>query len=195
MIEDCTAIILAGGESKRMGEDKAALILDGKQLLQHVIDILKPLFDHIVVSVRKPIGACEYPQFCDDSHDKGPMMGVAASLQQVKTNWVFVVAVDMPFISPDLIRFLAGLRAEKQVIVPMVNGFEQPLLAYYHKSCLPMMQQQIAGGNRSLRDLIAAVDRLIVKKDEIERFDEKMMSFYDLDCQEDLKYAKKHIGK
>ncbi len=54
MIEDCTAIILAGGESSRMGRDKATLPINGKPLLQSVIDTVQPLFAHTLVSVREP---------------------------------------------------------------------------------------------------------------------------------------------
>jgi len=195
MIKDCTAVILAGGESKRMGQDKASILLADKSLLQHAIDTVKPLFEDVVISVREPIATCAYPQLYDAHEQRAPLMGVVAALQQVKTNWVFVMAVDMPFISPDLIRFLATLREHKQAVVPMVDGFEQPLLAYYHQGCLHAMQQQIDAGDRSFRTLMGALDSIIVKQRELARLDKKMISFYDLDYPKDLKYAEKIVEK
>jgi len=195
MIEDCTAIILAGGESKRMGQDKAWLELAGESLLNRAIENLKPLFEHIIISVREPQAGISLPQICDADEACGPIMGIRRILEKVDTNWVFVVAVDMPFISADLVRFLAKKRADKQVVAPMIDEHVQPLLAYYAKGCLPAMQQQIADNHRSLRRLIDRVDSLIVQKDELERFDVNLMSFLDLDSLKDLKYAENIIKK
>ena len=111
------------------------------------------------------------------------------------TNWVFVMAVDMPFISADLIRFLSKKRAGKQVIAPMIDEHVQPLLAYYAKACLPAMQQQIAGNHRSLRRLIGSVDSLIVQKDELKRFDANLMSFLDVDSPKDMKNVENIMKK
>jgi len=195
MIEDCTAIILAGGESKRMGQDKASIVLAGESLLNRAIANLQPLFDHIMISVREPQADILLPQICDADRRRAPMMGITTALDKVETNWVFVVAVDMPFISADLIRFLAKKREGKQVVVPMIDEHVQPLFAYYAKVCLPAMQQQIADGNRSLRRFIDGVDSVIVPKEALEPFDSSLMSFLDLDSLKDLEYAENLLKK
>ncbi|HID36156.1 MAG TPA: molybdenum cofactor guanylyltransferase [Ghiorsea sp.] len=189
MIEDCTAIILAGGESKRMGQDKASVKLAGKTLLARAIANLQPLFEDIIISVREPIKDVGLPQLCDVGQDRAPMMGIYRTLDEVKTNWVFVVAVDMPFVSADLVKGLANKRGNHQLVAPMFDGHVQPLFAYYAKGCLPVMQQQISDNQRSLRRLIERMDSLIVQKDELETFDAKLLSFLDLDSQHELEYA------
>jgi len=197
MIENCTAVILAGGESKRMGQDKAQVMLAGATLLQRAVDILTPLFADVVMSVREPIADCGLPQYCDVGDGHGPLIGVSTALQQVKTDWVFVMAVDMPFVSRDLIVALADKRGGRgrQAVVPFVNGYLQPLLAYYAQSCLPVMQQKRADGERSLRRVIECLDRIIVKECDLKVLDEKVISFLDLDSQKELKYARKRLEK
>ena len=195
MIEDCTAIILAGGESKRMGQDKASIVLAGESLLNRAIANLQPLFDHIIISVREPQTGISLPQICDKNTKRAPMVGIATALDKIETNWVFVVAVDMPFISADLIRFLAKKRGNKQVVVPMIDEHLQPLFAYYAKACLPAMQQQIVAGNRSLRRFIDGLDSVIVPKEALEPFDSSLVSFLDLDSLKDLEYAENLLKK
>ncbi|MDQ6956443.1 MAG: molybdenum cofactor guanylyltransferase [Mariprofundaceae bacterium] len=186
MIEDCTAIILAGGESKRMGQDKASVILAGKSLLARAVDNLQPLFERTIISVREPIKGIALPQLCDVGEERGPMMGICQALNEVETNWVFVMAVDMPFVSADLVKGLANKRGTHQMVVPMIDDHVQPLFAYYTKGCLPVMQQQINDGQRSLRRLIERVDSLIVQKDELAGFDVNLLSFLDLDSPKDI---------
>ncbi len=195
MIKDCTAIILAGGESKRMGQDKATMMFDGEPLLHRAIRQLNPLFEQILISVRKPIKGCILPQLCDDTEAKAPIVGVHRALQEVKTNWVFVLAVDMPFVSTDLIIGLASLRAKQQAIVPIVSAHLQPLCAYYAKSCAALMQAHIDAEQRSLRRLIGCLERSIVPQGVWEAFDPDALHFLDIDCLNDLEQAKKHLQK
>src|SRR5512145_660039 len=125
MIENCTALILAGGESRRMGQDKASLVLDGRTLLQNVAATLQPLFDEVIVSVRQPRSDTGLPQVCDAPGQVGPLAGLAAGLERASHSWLFAAACDMPFITPPLIEYLARQRADWQAVVPMVGGYPQ----------------------------------------------------------------------
>ncbi len=100
MIEDCTAIILAGGDSQRMGSDKANLLLGEQTLLQRVIATMQQVFPHVIVSVRQPRPEIDLPQVCDEQSGGGPLAGLAAGLGHIATPWAFVVACDMPFVEP-----------------------------------------------------------------------------------------------
>ncbi len=99
MIADCTAIIMAGGDSRRMGQDKANVMLGSRTLLQSVIATLQPLFAEIIISVRQPRAEIGLVQVCDDPSHSGPLAGLFAGLERATTSWVFAVACDMPFIS------------------------------------------------------------------------------------------------
>ena len=130
MIADCTAVILAGGESKRMGQDKARLVLDGQTLLQHVIATMQQVFPHVILSVSEPRPEIELLQVCDDPSVHGPLAGVLAALDHVTTQWAFIIACDMPFVQPSLIVLLSQYRQTCQAVVPVVHGHPQPLAAF-----------------------------------------------------------------
>ncbi|MDO8989584.1 MAG: molybdenum cofactor guanylyltransferase [Sideroxyarcus sp.] len=112
MIEDSIAVVMAGGDSRRMGQDKANLQLGERTLLQSVAATLQPLFSEVFVSVRQPRSGIALPQICDDPAHTGPLAGLAAALEHAATPWVFVVACDMPFITAAVIEHLAGLRVK-----------------------------------------------------------------------------------
>jgi molybdopterin-guanine dinucleotide biosynthesis protein A len=122
MIEGCTAIVMAGGDSRRMGTDKAGLLLDGQTLLQSVIATMQQLFPQVIVSVRQPRAGIDLPQVCDEQPDGGPLAGLVASLGQITTPWAFMVACDMPFVVPEVVELLAGYRFNPPSIPPCQGG-------------------------------------------------------------------------
>jgi len=189
MIADCTAIILAGGASKRMGRDKASLSVNGETLLQSVIARVQPLFVHTSISVRQPRADVLLPQICDTQADGGPLVGLISALEKITTPWVFMVACDMPFVVPALIEQLASLRADHQAVIPVVDEHAQPLAAFYARSCLPVLQQSLASGNKSLLGAMKTFDVRYVAADELVQFDPQLRSFFDLDTPQDVALA------
>lgn len=189
MIADCTVIILAGGESKRMGRDKAALPFNGETLLQSVIASVQPLFAQTLVSVREKRPDVALPQICDMQSDGGPLVGLISALEKVATPWAFVVACDMPFVAPALIAHLASLRENHQAVVPQINGQAQPLAAFYARSALPLLQSSLASGNKSLIGALKTLDVRYVAAEELVQFDPQLNSFFDLDTPQDLALA------
>jgi molybdopterin-guanine dinucleotide biosynthesis protein A len=191
MIEDCTALILAGGDSRRMGQDKAGLVLDGRTLLEHVTAAMREVFPKVIVSVRQLRAGVDAPQVCDEVEASGPLAGLIAGLTQVDTPWVFAVACDMPFITPAVVKGLAALRATHRAVVPVVDGHPQPLAAFYAAAALPLMRANLAAGERSLRRLLEKLDVCYVNEKELRAFDPALRSFFDLDTPQDFQAAKK----
>ncbi len=189
MIEDCTAIILAGGESSRMGHDKAMLPFGGQTLLQRVIATVQPIFPYTLLSVREPRAGIRLQQVCDTQADAGPLAGLVSALEKVSTPWAFVVACDMPFVSPSVIERLAALRGTHQAVVPIVSGHTQPLLAFYAHSCLPQLREKLAGGDRRLTGALKTLDVRYVEADELLSSDPQLRSFIDLDTPQDVALA------
>ncbi len=188
MIPDCTALILAGGESRRMGQDKANLLLGEQTLLQRVSDIVHPLFTGVIVSVREPRLGCDLPQVCDDPSHAGPLAGLAAGLALTESPWVFAVACDMPFITSELIECLAGFREGVDAVVPVVQGYPQPLAAFYATRSLSALREILNGsGRHSLRELLDQLQVRYVDESEIQAAD--LRSFFDLDTPEDVALA------
>lgn len=196
MIEDCTALILAGGDSSRMGQDKAALVLDGKTLLESVTTTMQSIFPKVIVSVRQERAGLNVPQVRDGQVASGPMAGLAAGMKSAATPWLFAVACDMPFIKPATIEYLAGQRADCQAVVPMVHGYPQPLAAFYSISCLDIVESILNGnGKHSLRALLERLQVHYVGEEQMLAVDPQLRSFFDLDTPQDVVIAMNEVKK
>ncbi|MBI4808860.1 MAG: molybdenum cofactor guanylyltransferase [Nitrosomonadales bacterium] len=218
MIEDCTALILAGGDSRRMGQDKAVLVLDGMTLLDHVTAAMQQVFPKVVVSVRQlragvevsqvcdevevsqvcdevevsqVCDEVEVSQVCDEVEASGPLAGLLAGLAQADTPWVFAVACDMPFVTPAVVLHLATFRDGVQAVVPMIDGYPQPLAAFYAASSLEAMRASLAAGDKSLRGMLQKLDVRYVSEAKLRECDPQLRSFVDLDTPQDFQAAKK----
>ena len=195
MIADCTAIILAGGDSQRMGSDKTNLLLGEQTLLQHVIANMQKIFPQVILSVRQPRPEIDLPQVCDGQANEGmsvgagPLAGLAASLGFVTTPWAFVVACDMPFVEPSLVEMLAGYRSQYQAVVPNVQGHLQPLTAFYSSKCLAVVRASLAGSDKSLRGMLKQLDVCYVDEGKLLAADPNLRSFFDLDTPQDVVIA------
>lgn len=195
MITDCSAIILAGGDSQRMGSDKSGLLLDGQSLLHRVIATMQQTFPHAILSVRQHRPEVDLPQVCDDPSYAGPLAGLASGLAQIDTPWAFAVACDMPFIKLPMIEQLAQKRASYQAVVPMVQGYPQPLAAFYARSCLDVIRAHLeSGGKNSLRAILERLDVCYVDEAEMLTVDPGLRSFFDLDTPQDLARARHEEG-
>jgi molybdenum cofactor guanylyltransferase len=152
MIDDCTGLVLAGGDSRRMRCDKTVLEFKGQTLLQRTVALMQTIFPSVLVSVRSLRQDVTVPQVVDEYPDAGPLAGLCAGLAKVDTPWVFAAAADMPFLLPEVIRRLAESREGVQAVVPVIQGCPQPLAAYYASSALPELQVSLTmPGKHSLR--------------------------------------------
>jgi molybdopterin-guanine dinucleotide biosynthesis protein A len=193
MIEDCTAIVMAGGDSSRMGTDKASILLDGQTLLQSVIATMQQMFPQVIVSVRQPRAGIDLPQVCDEVPDGGPLAGLAASLGQITTPWAFMVACDMPFVVPEVIELLARYRSRHQAVVPVVHGHPQPLAAFYATSCLAPLRASLTAQQKGLRSALQQLDVRYVGEAEMLAADPHLRSFFDLDTPQDVEAARNGV--
>lgn len=192
MIQDCTAIILAGGESKRMGRDKANILLGEQTLLQHVISGMQQIFPEVIVSVRKHRAEVTANQIYDSSDHAGPLAGLVASLNHINTPWAFVVACDMPFINPNMIKQLAKYRQHHQAVVPVIAEYKQPLAAFYARNSLNLLQNHLDNNeNLSLCNVLEKLSVCYVKQEQLLESDPKLLSFFDLDTPQDYVVAQK----
>ena len=194
MIDDGLAVIMAGGDSRRMGRDKAGLVLGEQTLLQRVADAMRLVFPQVVVSVRTLRPEIRLLQVCDAHADIGPLAGLCAGLDYASQNgvqWIFAVATDMPFVRPALIEQLANYRSGVDAVVPLVDGHPQPLAAFYSIDALPAVRALATGeGKRSLRAALERLQVAYVHAADLIAADPGLGSFVDLDTPEDLAKAK-----
>jgi len=192
MIEECSALVMAGGDSQRMGCDKTQLLLGDQTLLQRVIAIVQPIFPQVLVSVRQRRPEIALPQVCDEYPNAGPLAGLCTGLAQAGTPWIFAVASDMPFVQPALIERLAQHRAGYQAVVPVVHGHPQPLAAFYSASGLDTLRALLeAEGRRSLRAALEELNVCYVDESELLESDPGLHSFFDLDTPQDVAEARR----
>lgn len=153
-----TAIILAGGESKRMGTDKALLEVDGTPLLEKAINLCKHTCDEIIISSNNiKHQKFAYPVVADEIKDCGPIGGILSCLKKSKTDWNFVISVDAAFVEPDFLQTLFSEFDEFDAIVPLTKKGKEPLIALYNKRCLPVMEQKLQAGDYKMHNLLHSV--------------------------------------
>ncbi len=159
-----TGIILAGGESRRMGQDKAWLEVDGVSLIERVLSIMREVFSEVMIVTRwpdrfAPLGALVGVDVVSGAHAMG---GVYTGLLRMQTEHGFVVACDMPFLSAVLIRHLTVLAPGHDVVFPISSQGLHPLHAVYSKHCLPWLRVRIARRRYQLHGIEAAHSSLVV---------------------------------
>lgn len=163
---DVTAIVLAGGRSRRMGREKAALVLAGHTLLQRAVDAASGAACAVVVvgAPGRALPAVTTPLrltlVTDEEEGVGPLAGIVAGLEAVQTPVTLVVACDMPFVEPALLRLLtAVVRDGASVAMPIVDGQPQPLCSAVRTDVLSALREALADGARAasvLADLSGA---------------------------------------
>ena len=158
-----SAVLLAGGKSHRMGTDKARVLFRGKPLWQIQLELLRKLQPtEIFVSARTdPVWRPSDVQFvADDPPSRGPMSGLAASLARMRAKHLLALAIDMPFITEEYLKFLCSQTELDRGVIAKVDERFEPLAAIYPQKALAMMQSALSGKNFSLQTV---ANRLIAE--------------------------------
>lgn len=199
MVKVMASIVLAGGKSLRFGRDKALEEIGGQSLIQRVIGRLAPLGTEIIV-----VAAHADQLFLPDSKvkivvdvypAKGPLCGIYSGLKAAPSFHSLVVACDMPFLNIDLLRYLMELGPAFDVVIPRLEGELEPLHAVYSKSCLGLMETMLHGGRLKIADFLPAVRVRYVEESEVEKFDPQRLSFFNINSEADLEWAKTLLEK
>ncbi len=188
--------MLAGGLSRRLGRDKAWEVIGGMPLLQRVVDIVAGVVGETLV-VSTP-GVAERPlrsrlglrRLEDLSPGKGSLGGIYTGLCHASSSQCLVVACDMPFLNPRLLLHLLELAPGYDVVIPVVAGHLEPLHAVYSKGCLGPIRALLERGNLKVIDFLPQVRVRVVAGAEIDRFDPWHLSFFNVNTEEDLEWAR-----
>ena len=194
LIADVTGVLLAGGKSRRMGQDKRLLSIGDETLYTRSLSVLRAIFERVVVVVAQdsPLMASDAPVLRDVIPHCGSLGGLYTGLKEARTQWVFAVACDMPFLDPGTIRHFTSLKGEGDVIMAKLrNGF-QPMHALYHRNCLPIMEGLIHAQDFKIHRLAdhPALRVRIVTPKELSRVDPEGRSFYNVNTPADLAAAR-----
>jgi len=158
--EDATAIVLSGGASRRMGEDKSIMPVRGQPLIAAVLDQLHPHFPTVMVSGQKDKYAFTGCQVIEDLEPgRGPLMGLLSTLRQSDHELNFVVACDVPDIHFPFVRRMFREIGEHDAGVPVLPGArKQPLFAVYKRSVAEAIEPLMAEGGQSMHALLDRLD-------------------------------------
>lgn len=164
-IPGITGVILAGGASRRMGTNKALLDVGGTPLIERVYHTMSTLFEEVTLVTNVPEKFAFLPcrTLADSYPGAGSIAGLHAGLAASGTERIFVVACDMPSLNPDLIRLLCSTDNDSDAVVPVNReGLREPLHAVYNRSILPVLQQAVERGEKSILDLLDKIRTTLV---------------------------------
>ncbi len=182
-----TGVILAGGESRRMGSDKSLLPLDGERFIDRSYQLLASLFEEVLIVTNSPEIYAGIP--CNKVPDcypgRGALAGIHAGLYHADQPQIFVVACDMPFLQPDLIRYLCHDARRTDVHIPRNDSGLEPLHACYAKNCLPAMAAVLESSSRRIIDFFPAVRVAEVPAESWQRYDPEGLSFRNINTPQD----------
>jgi molybdopterin-guanine dinucleotide biosynthesis protein A len=159
-----TAVILAGGQSSRMGQDKASLPFGDETMLERVVRVVRQVADDVLVVARDGQfdGGNPFPNspvriVHDPVAHLGPLAGIATGLGASNSDINLVIACDMPLVSPAVLRRLLELRGDADICVAVVGGHASPLCAVYRGAVGPTAQALLASGERRAMALLDQV--------------------------------------
>ncbi len=180
-------IVLAGGESRRMGMDKAFLNVAGRPMIEHVLAALRKAADSIIIVTNTPDAYAGYDaEIVGDASDKrGSLIGLYSGLLRSRDPYSIVVACDMPFLNPALLSHLAALAPGHDAVLPQRGGFLEPLHAVYGRQLLPVIEDNIRSGDYRIQSIFEGRRIRIVPREELERFDPQGRSFINLNTSKE----------
>lgn len=190
-----SVVILAGGQSRRMGRDKRALPWAPTQdespqtLLDHVVATVASLTDDVVLVANDAPGVGGVRVVGDFYPGAGSLGGIYSGLAAAAYDLAFIAAADMPFLNARLIRDLAGRAAGAGAVVPVIGGRPEPLHAIYRKALLAPARRRIERRELKVAPVFDAVSTVWVPESELHQRDPTLHSFWNLNTPEDYDRA------
>ena len=201
-----TVCIQAGGQSSRMGEDKALKPFLGRPLIQCVIERLKPIADEVIVTTNRPedYSFLNLPLFSDLKPDRGALGGLYTAIASATNPIVAVVACDMPFASPTLLEAASKILTDENVDVVIARvasrakragkseeGYEPLHALYRRETCLPAIETAIEADQWKVIAWFPQVKVRVLASDEIKRHDPSGLAFWNVNTPEEFAQAEK----
>ncbi len=193
--EAVSGVVLAGGQSRRLGRDKAVEIVGGQPIIRRVLERVAGLTsENIVVAADQARGdALHLPDNTRIVPDLYPGMGslggIFSGLAAARNDWAVVAACDMPFLNADLLGYLLSLREGADVVAPVVEGRPEPTHALYSRECLPFIGERLSAGELKITGFYGGVRVRYVEEEEIRHFDPELLSFFNVNSPQDLERA------
>lgn len=193
-----SGFILVGGESSRMGRDKALLEIAAEPLVLRMARLVRA----VIGSAPRLIGSSEpYRQFelkivQDDWPGAGPLGAVATALRVSKADWNLVIACDLPYLTSEWLQFLVARarRTSADTVLPVNFSGAEPLCAMYHKRCESALRSALENGIRKVTDGLAKLRLECIEPAEWQPFDAQGLLFKNMNSPADYDEARQRLG-
>jgi molybdenum cofactor guanylyltransferase len=143
MYNDITGVILSGGKSSRMGENKSLMKINGSTTIERVVNLMKFHFTRVILITNTPeeYKFLNIPLYEDIFTYRGPIAGIHSGLYHSKTEKNFIISCDIPLMTSEVINYLIEFKTDKPITICKADGFIQQLAGVYSKSVLPVAEK------------------------------------------------------
>lgn len=193
--------ILGGGAGRRLGYIRKSQIKIGKEtIIQRQVRKLRPFFKGVIYITSPLEKDIPLPSgvkvIFDIVPDEGPLMGLLTGLKNASGRGVFLIGCDMPFIKGELVkRILSHAQKGYEIVSPLSEKGPEPLVSFYSRSILPLVERAYESGERKLISLFSEAKTYYLEKSEVKSIDPDMISFFNINKPSDLKKAQKLVEK
>ena len=199
METEVTGVLLAGGKSRRMGEDKRHLFVGEQTLLERGLRVLQSIFQEVLVVIAQdslPLGI-DARVVRDLVPDCGSLGGLYTGLTQATTPYIFVVACDMPFLNQAVIAQFTSRRAAIDIVMAKLATRLHPMHALYSKRCLPVVDKMIGARQLKIQEIVSELSLRVryITEADLRSIDPSGHSFYNVNTMADLEAARSLLAR
>jgi molybdopterin-guanine dinucleotide biosynthesis protein A len=196
---EVTGVLLAGGKSRRMGEDKRYLVVGEQTLLERGLGVLRSVFQEVLVVIAQdspPLGV-DARVVRDLVPDCGSLGGLYTGLTQATAPCIFVVACDMPFLSQAVIAQFTSRRATADIVMAKLAARLHPMHALYGKRCLPAVEQMIGARQLKIQEMVSHASLRVqyITEADLLTIDPSGRSFHNVNTPADLEVARSLLAR
>ncbi len=191
---EATAIVLAGGRNLRLGRNKALEVVGGKSLVERVVEQLTRVAEQILIvtsAEQSDLPVAGKVEILTDSYPgRGPLGGIYTGLRVARFSWSIAVACDMPFLNTELLRHMIERCENCDAVVPrLANGMIEPLHSVYSRNCQDSMKARLENNQLGLTRYLKQQRVKYIEEAECREFDPELLSFFNINHQQDLERA------
>lgn len=183
------AIVLAGGDSRRMGANKALLRVGENSLVEHIVALLDRIFARVILVTDRPVLFENLPVIITrdiiEEGKKSALRGIHAGLAFSSRRENFVVACDMPFINRGLVEYMSKFAPDFDAVVPKIGPHYQPLYAFYSRELAPLIAERLARGDYKITNFYKDIRVREISPAEVASFDPQMRCFFNINTHRD----------
>lgn len=191
-LNNVSIVILAGGQAKRMqNQDKGRVLLDGRPLIEHVLERIKPQNNNIFISANRNLSEYSklgYPVIPDQfSHFPGPLAGIEAALKVIDTEWLLTVPCDAPRLDTDYVKKMTQHNGLARAYVAKHKNYIQPGFCLWHESTRTMIRASLQAQERAVHKLLSKMNAINIE------FDDDSQCFVNINTLDELNnYEQQH---